>query len=146
MRVYSFAEGSFAFPREPLLRVEGPLGITQLLETTLLTLINFASLVTTNAKRFRLVADERTPPGGAPKVLLEFGLRRAQGPDGGMSASRLVGGGGREGSWARHSPADSAAAAELGGECGQMLKFTYCEPLPLTPLIENCSPYAHPTI
>ncbi|CAF1459127.1 unnamed protein product, partial [Didymodactylos carnosus] len=69
------------FPCVPLLRVEGPILKTQLLETTLLTLINYATLVATNASRFRLEV-------GDDKILLEFGLRRAQGPDGGLSASK----------------------------------------------------------
>jgi nicotinate phosphoribosyltransferase len=79
--LYAVREGSLIFPRIPIMRLEGPLLIVQLLETTLLVLINYASLVATNAARFRLAA-------GDQKSLLEFGLRRAQGPDGGLSASK----------------------------------------------------------
>ncbi|GJQ68113.1 hypothetical protein Trydic_g10707 [Trypoxylus dichotomus] len=78
--LYALEEGSVAFPRVPLLRIEGPLIIAQLLETTLLTLVNYASLMATNAARYRMAAGDMT--------LLEFGLRRAQGPDGGLSASK----------------------------------------------------------
>jgi nicotinate phosphoribosyltransferase len=81
VRIYSLTEGTLAFPALPLIRVEGPLAVSQLLETTILNLINYPSLEATQAARFRLLA-------GFDKKLIEFGLRRAQGPDGGVSASR----------------------------------------------------------
>ena len=81
MKIYAMKEGTVAFPRVPLMRVEGPIAIAQLLETPTLTLTNYPSLMTTNAAKYRLIV-------GFDKGLIEFGLRRAQGPDGGVSASR----------------------------------------------------------
>ncbi|XP_024036546.1 nicotinate phosphoribosyltransferase 2 isoform X2 [Citrus clementina] len=81
VEVHAITEGSVVFPKVPLLRVEGPVAVVQLLETPFVNLINYASLVTTNAARHRFVASKS-------KMLLEFGLRRAQGPDGGIGASK----------------------------------------------------------
>ncbi|QKZ14718.1 nicotinate phosphoribosyltransferase [Spirosoma sp. KUDC1026] len=75
-------EGTVVFPNEPLVRVRGPILQCQLLETPLLNLINFETLIATKAARLRLSAENDT--------LLEFGLRRAQGVDGGMTASRAA--------------------------------------------------------
>lgn len=81
IKINSFREGAIVFPKLPLLRIEGPIAVAQLLETPLLALVNYSSLVATKAARLRLAA-------GDNKRLLEFGLRRAQGPDGALSASR----------------------------------------------------------
>ena len=85
----AMAEGTAAFAHEPVLRVQGPLLHAQLAETALLNILNFQTLIATKAARTCLAA------AGAPVV--EFGYRRAQGPDGGHSASRAAWIGGCEG-------------------------------------------------
>lgn len=80
--VDAIPEGTVVYPHEPLLCVTGPLLQAQLIETFLLTTINFQTLVATKAARLRQVAGSDT--------ILEFGLRRAQGIDGGVSASRAA--------------------------------------------------------
>lgn len=79
--VYSPLEGDLVFPTRPVLRIEGNLIETQLIETLLLNILNFQSLIATKASRMRLVAKDG--------VLIDFGLRRAQGL-GGYHASRAA--------------------------------------------------------
>ncbi|CAD8186417.1 unnamed protein product [Paramecium pentaurelia] len=78
--IRAMPEGSICFPKEPLISIEGPQGICQLIETAVINLVSFPSLIATNASRMRQLAGQAH--------LLEFGLRRAQGPDGGMSATQ----------------------------------------------------------
>ncbi len=78
--IAAIPEGTVVFPHEPLIRVKGPILQAQLIETPLLNMINFQSLIATKSARVNLAAK------GEP--VLEFGLRRAQGVDGALAASR----------------------------------------------------------
>lgn len=75
-------EGTAVFPYEPLLRVKGPMLHAQILESPLLNIINFQTLIATKAARICYAA--------RPDPVVEFGMRRAQGIDGALSASRAA--------------------------------------------------------
>ena len=75
-------EGTLVFPHEPMIRVRGPIYQCQLLETPLLNMLNFQTLIATKSSRIK--ASAKNDP------VLEFGLRRAQGIDGALAASRAA--------------------------------------------------------
>lgn len=84
--LYAMPEGTIVFPFEPLLRVKAPIMEAQLIETALLNLINHQTLIATKASRVVYAANGNG--------VLEFGLRRAQGPDAGIYGARaaIIGG------------------------------------------------------
>jgi nicotinate phosphoribosyltransferase len=80
--VDAIPEGTLVFANEPLVRIRGPIIECQLLETALLNIFNFQSLIATKAARVCLAAEHDT--------VIEFGLRRSQGVDGGLTAARAA--------------------------------------------------------
>lgn len=80
--LYTMQEGTVIFPQEPIVRIHANLIEAQILEGIVLNYINFQSLIATKTARVWLASNK----GG----IMEFGLRRAQGPDGAMSASRAA--------------------------------------------------------
>ena len=80
--IYAIPEGTVVFPREPLVKVIAPIMEAQLVETALLNIINHQSLIATKTARVVHSA--------APDGVLEFGLRRAQGPDAGLYGARAA--------------------------------------------------------
>ena len=84
--LYAVPEGTIVFPGEPLIRVTAPIFEAQLIETALLNIINHQTLIATKASRVAQAAEGDT--------VMEFGLRRAQGPDAGIYGARaaIIGG------------------------------------------------------
>ena len=80
--IYAIPEGTVVFPREPLLKVVAPILEAQLVETAILNIINHQSLIATKAARVVYAAQG--------DGIMEFGLRRAQGPDAGIYGARAA--------------------------------------------------------
>ncbi|EMI40394.1 nicotinate phosphoribosyltransferase [Rhodopirellula sp. SWK7] len=87
--VDAIPEGTTVFPHEPLVRVRGPMLQCQLVETPLLNLVNFQTLIATKSARVCYAAGVYSPATTKDRVI-EFGLRRAQGIDGALAASRAA--------------------------------------------------------
>lgn len=84
--IYAVDEGTVMFPNEPIITVKAPLYQAQLIETAMLSIVNFQSLIATKSSRICFSAGD--------DPVYEFGLRRAQGPDAGIYGSRasIIGG------------------------------------------------------
>src|SRR3989338_8296378 len=78
--VHAMAEGSVFFPNEPILRVTAPIAQAQLVETRLINLLHFQTLIASKAARIALMAPS--------KLLVDFGLRRSHGAEAGLLAAR----------------------------------------------------------
>lgn len=80
--IYAIPEGSVIFPREPMLKVIAPIMEAQFIETAILNILNHQSLIATKAARICYAAEG--------DGIMEFGLRRAQGPDAGIYGARAA--------------------------------------------------------
>ena len=80
--IYAVPEGTLVFPGEPILTVKAPVMQAQLIETALLNIINHQTLIASKAAKIRHAAKD--------DVVMEFGLRRAQGPDAGIYGARAA--------------------------------------------------------
>lgn len=83
VKIHAINESKMVFPREPIMSIEGPLGIVQIIESTIINLNSYPSLICTNAVRMRIAA-------GRNKDMIEFGLRRAQGPVGATMGAKYA--------------------------------------------------------
>ncbi len=84
--IYAIPEGTVVFPKEPLIKVVAPIMEAQLIETAILNIVNHQTLIATKASRIVSAAEG--------DGIMEFGLRRAQGPDAGLYGTRaaMIGG------------------------------------------------------
>lgn len=80
--IYAVPEGTVVFPGEPILTVKAPVIEAQLIETAILNIINFQTLIATKAAKIRYAAED--------DLVMEFGLRRAQAPDAGIYGARAA--------------------------------------------------------
>ncbi len=80
--VYAVPEGTMVFPGEPILTVKAPIMEAQFIETALLNIINFQTLIASKAAKIRYAAKD--------DIVMEFGLRRAQAPDAGIYGARAA--------------------------------------------------------
>ncbi|MCL1815396.1 MAG: nicotinate phosphoribosyltransferase [Treponema sp.] len=80
--LWAMDEGTIIFPQEPIIRIDSSLIESQIVEGLILNIINFQSLIATKTVRVALASNNGS--------IMEFGLRRAQGPDGALSASRAA--------------------------------------------------------
>ena len=80
--VYAVPEGTVVFPGEPILTVKAPIMQAQLIETAILNIMNFQTLIATKSAKIRYVAKD--------DIVMEFGLRRAQAPDAGIYGARAA--------------------------------------------------------
>ncbi|MBD3254726.1 MAG: nicotinate phosphoribosyltransferase [Candidatus Lokiarchaeota archaeon] len=111
--VWAMKEGTIFFPNEPVLQVRGPSPQAQLLETYVISVMNYQSIVATKASRIRNIAPD--------KILLEFGTRRGHSPQAGLYAARASYIGGFDGT------SNVTADLELGIEASGTMAHSFVE-------------------
>ena len=115
-QIKALPEGTPVFPREPLLTITGPLEQAQLLETLVLNIVNHQSLIATKARRLSYAA--------AGRPIMEFGARRAQGPDSAIYGTRaaIIGG--------ANSTSNVLAAKQFGIPVAGTMAHSWVEAFP----------------